>query len=80
MKTLTIHDRIVDALIARGAELVQHRTTKYTVLTRSGATFFFVGRAGALRAGRTIRLSRPVPSAFKAELLAGTNASTSKGD
>jgi hypothetical protein len=63
----------VDALIARGAELVQHRTTKYTVLTRSGVTFFFfVGRAGALRVGRTIRLSRPVPPTFKARLLAGT--------
>jgi hypothetical protein len=69
----TIHDRLVEALIARGFEVVSYVTRRYTVLTRSGVTFFFfVGRAGALRAGRTIRLSRPVPPTFKARLLAGT--------
>jgi hypothetical protein len=69
----TIHDRIVDALIARGAELVPYKTKRYTVLTQPGGgpRLYFVGRAGALRNGRTIRLSSPVTSAFKARLLAG---------
>jgi hypothetical protein len=76
----TIHDRLVDALIAHGAELVPHKTEKYTVLARSGVMFFFVGRNGALRLGRTITDSRSVPPAFKARLLAGATTFANKRD
>jgi hypothetical protein len=69
-----IHDRIVEALIARGFEVVSYVTRRYTVLAHPQLEprLYFVGRAGALRIGRSIKLSRPVPSAFKTRLLDGT--------
>jgi hypothetical protein len=71
----TIHDRLVAALIARGETLVPGRSSKYTVLTRTSREtgqkigFYFVGRAGALRVGRTATESIPVPAAVRARLL-----------
>jgi hypothetical protein len=71
----TIHDRLVAALTARGETLVPGRSTKYTVLTRTkrdtgeSLGFYFVGRAGALRVGRTVTESIPVPEAVRARLL-----------
>jgi hypothetical protein len=68
MKT-TIHDRLVAALVKRGAEVVPYMTERYTALswTSGGRTpFFFVSRDGSLRFGPTITESHPVPPAFKA--------------
>jgi hypothetical protein len=73
----TIHDRLVAALIARGESLVPKRSTKYTVLTRTrrdtgeSLGFYFVGRAGALRVGRTVTESIPVPATIRRRLLGG---------
>jgi hypothetical protein len=73
----TIHHRLVAALIARGESLVPKRSTKYTVLTRTrrdtgeSLGFYFVGRAGALRVGRTVTESIPVPETIKKRLLSG---------
>lgn len=68
----TIHDRLVAALKARGGSVVEDaRTTKYTVITREGgkAGFYYIGKAGALRAGRTVAESRPVAAVLRAQLL-----------
>jgi hypothetical protein len=70
----TIHDRLVEALIARGAERVPYKTKRYTVLAQPGGEprLYFVGRAGALRSGRSITNSRPETVAFRGELLAAS--------
>jgi hypothetical protein len=71
----TIYDRLVAALTARGETLVPGRSSKYTVLTRTSREtgqkigFYFVGRAGALRVGRSMTESIPVPAAVRARLL-----------
>jgi hypothetical protein len=76
MPKLTIHDRIVAALQHRGEIIVADaRSTRYTVLSRTRpgtgetAGYYFVGKAGALRAGRTVVDSRPVNAEFRAKLL-----------
>ena len=72
MQAKTIHDRLVAALTARGESVVEDaRTTKYTVVTREAgkAGFYYIGKAGALRAGRTVTESRPVAAALRARLL-----------
>jgi hypothetical protein len=71
----TIHDRLVAALTARSETRVPGRSSKYTVLTRTSHEtgqkigFYFVGRAGALRVGRTATESIPVTAAVRARLL-----------
>jgi hypothetical protein len=72
MAKTTMHDRLVAAFTARGESVVEDaRTTKYTVLTREGgkAGFYYIGKAGALRAGRTVAQSRPVAAILRAQLL-----------
>ena len=49
---MTLRDRIELALIAQG-ERVHTKTSKYLVLTRAKGGFYFVGKSGGLRAGRT---------------------------
>lgn len=72
MAKATIHDRLVTALLAQGERIVTDaRTTKYTVLTHKGgeAGFYYIGKAGALRTGRTVAASRPVTSTSRDRLL-----------
>lgn len=76
MARTTIHDRLVAALQHRGEAIIADaRSTRYTVLTRTRREtgeqvgFYFVGRAGALRASRTVGESRPVGADFRAKLL-----------
>lgn len=79
MVKATIHDRLIAALQSHGETIVSNaRSTRYTVLsrTRQGTSesvgFYFVGKAGALRAGRTVVDSRPVNAEFRAKLLGMT--------
>jgi hypothetical protein len=73
----TIHDRLVAALRARGETMVPGRSSRYTVFTRTCREtgqkigFYFVGRAGALRVGRTVTESIPVPATIRRRLLGG---------
>ena len=75
---MTLHDRFVTALIARGSQVVKRG--KYTSLTRNKRTsddkptFYFVGSAGAVRVGRSATRSIPVSDSFKAALLAAAPA------
>jgi hypothetical protein len=81
MKTLTIHDTLVAALVGRGAKLTPYATKRYTALawpSEGRPLFFFVGRNGSLRMGANVTDSIPVPPAFKARLLAGTTTFASK--
>lgn len=58
MPRRTIHDQLVDALVARGYRVATNsRTRRYTELVKEGHRSFFVGRSGALRAGRTVSKS-----------------------
>jgi hypothetical protein len=71
----TDHDRLVEALIALGAEAFGLWTQPYTKLTRPGGEpgFYFVGkRKGDLRVGEAIDKSRPAPRSFRAKLLAAS--------
>lgn len=74
MAKLTIQQRLVDALVAsgRGAP-VASRSRKYVTLKRPDGSFFYVGRAGALRFGKTVADSMAAPDEFKKRLLEETS-------
>lgn len=60
----TIREKLVAGLTKRGSQVVDNRSKKYVSLSVPGEPdhFYFVGKAGALRSGRTIAdsVSRPV--------------------
>lgn len=76
-----LQQRFAAALEARGETLVK-KTARYLVYTRTAALgspvsggrapkgFFYLGKAGSLRAGWTFAESRPVRPDLKAQLLA----------
>lgn len=68
---MTLHDRFVRALQARGSTKVEAYQGRYTKMTRPvrPGTFYFVGSAGALRFGPSASKSIPVSESAKAELL-----------
>jgi hypothetical protein len=67
---ITLQQRLVDALIATGrGTIVQSRSRKYVTLKRPDGTFFYVGKAGALRFGETVSDSMAAPDDFKRRLL-----------
>lgn len=67
-KYKTQQERLVEALKARGMREVGSRSSRYVVLTRDEISFYYVGKGGALRKGRTIASSFPMDH-MKAELL-----------
>ena len=53
MARITLQQRLVDAFVATGrGTIVESRSRKYITLTRPDGTFFYVGKAGALRFGK----------------------------
>lgn len=64
-------DRLCAALASRGLKEVTATTRKYRVFTgRTEGQFYFVGKAGALRRGRTVTDSVSLErTLFRAELL-----------
>jgi hypothetical protein len=66
----TLQQRLIEALIAtaRGT-LIESRSRKYVTLKRPDGSFYFVGRAGALRFGKTVSASIAAPEDFKRRLL-----------
>ena len=61
----TLQKRLIDALIATGrGTLVDSRSRKYVTLKRADGAFFYVGRNGALRYGRTVSASVAATDAF----------------
>ena len=70
----TLQQRLVDALIASGRGTpVTSRSRKYITLKRPDGGFYFVGKAGALRFGKTVSDSMAAPDEFKQRLLAETS-------
>ena len=66
----TLQQRLVDALVATGRGTpVTSRSRKYVTLKRPDGTFFYVGKAGALRFGKTVTGSVAAPDDFKRRLL-----------
>ena len=66
----TLQQRLVDALVTSGrGTIVPIRSRKYITLERPDASFFYVGKAGALRFGKTVADSMAAPAEFKKRLL-----------
>ena len=65
---MTIKEKLIAALKARGFKAVESRTRKYEVFKGDGDKLIFVGKAGALRIGKTVTDSIP-SERFKAMLL-----------
>ena len=66
----TLQQRLIDALVASGrGTLIESRSRKYVTLKRLDGSFFYVGKAGALRYGKTISASIAAPDDFKRRLL-----------
>jgi hypothetical protein len=62
----TLQQRLVDPIVATGrSALVPSRSRKYETLKRPDGSFFYVGRAGALRFGKTVTDSVVAPDDFK---------------
>ena len=72
----TLQQRLVEALIASGrGTVIESRSRKYITLKRPDGKFFYVGKAGALRFGKTVRppdliRGMAAPDDFKQRLLA----------
>jgi hypothetical protein len=70
----TIQQRLVDAIVASGrGTLIESRSRKYVTLKRPDGGFYFVGKAGALRFGKSVSDSMAAPDEFKQRLLAETS-------
>ncbi len=70
----TLQQRLVDAIVASGGgTLIESRSRKYITLKRPDGSFFYVGKAGALRFGKTVSDSMAAPDEFKQRLLAETS-------
>lgn len=66
---MSIRDRFIAALTARGETRVDYPSDKYVAFTRAQGGHFFVGKSGALRFGPTISGSMPVSARAKLDLL-----------
>lgn len=73
-KTRTLHDRLVDGLVAKGMEIdtmkISKRHTVLRELSRPGR-WYFVGKAGGLRGGTSATNSASLPG-LRDDLLRGT--------
>ena len=70
MPKRTLQQRLVDALVASGRGTpVASGSRKYVTLKRPDGDFYFVGKAGALRFGKTVTGSVAAPDDFKRRLL-----------
>ena len=73
MPKLTLQQRLVDALVVTGrGTIVQSQSRRYVTLERPDGSFFYVGKAGALRFGKTVSDSMTAPDDFKRRLLEET--------
>lgn len=74
MPKTTLQQRLVDALVATGrGTIVPSRSRRYVTLERPDGSFFYVGKAGALRYGKTASGSIAAPDDFKRRLLQETD-------
>lgn len=64
----TLREQFIAALLARGEKEVKKLTGRI-VFTRKEGGFFFIGKSGSLRYGRSVKYCIPVSNTFKALLL-----------
>ncbi len=64
----TLQERFIAALTAKGYKRVKE-THRYIVFCKDAEFYYYVGRSGSLRVGRTVAHSIPAPKSFKAALL-----------
>ena len=70
---MTLQQRLVDGLVASGRGTpVASGSRKYVTLKRPDGSFFYVGKAGALRFGKSVAGSAAAPDDFKRRLLEET--------
>jgi len=79
MKKKSLHDQLVDALLAKGEKILSDaKTLKYTIMTRTvknddtGAKYFFIGKNGAFRTGKNASSSYAFLPIIRDRLLART--------
>ena len=74
MPKIALQERlVVDALVTTGrGTIVPSRSRRYITLERPDGSFFYVGKAGALRFGKTVSGSIAAPDDFKRRLLQET--------
>lgn len=65
----TLQERYIAALTSLGAKVVPGKTRRYTTLARPLGGFYFVGKAGAVRRGDSVKASIPCSAPFKKSLL-----------
>jgi hypothetical protein len=71
MPKLTLQQRLVDAQVATGrGTIVPSRSRRYVTLQRPDGSYFYVGKAGALRFGKSVTDSVAAPDDFRRRLLA----------
>ncbi len=70
MTKKTFQERFIAALTAEGYErIISVRTHKYVVFRRDAEYYYYLGKSGSLRIGRTVATSIPCRNSFKAALL-----------
>lgn len=76
MAKTRLEDKFTEALMTRGHRYKGYtRNRRYQILTGDAPdTFYFIGRAGAVRIGRTVTESEACTQAFKDQLLADYDA------
>lgn len=68
MPKRTLMQKYIAGLVAKGEHVVKN-TPRYAVFTRNAGGYYYVGTAGAVRAGPTRANSRPCSTAFKQQLI-----------
>lgn len=64
----TLREKYIEALKLEGYKQIKE-THKYIVFQRSGDSYWYIGRSGSLRVGRTIATSVPVNEKAKSFFL-----------
>lgn len=70
MAAMTMQERYAERLAALGETEVPSKSRKYRTFTRRKGGFYFLGRNGAVRYGRSSSRSLAASDGFKALLLA----------
>ncbi len=69
---MTLRETVAKSLEALGEKRVTAKTEKFWVYTRSTGGFYFLGKNGAVRVGRTATDSIPLSEPVRRALLRGT--------
>lgn len=71
---MTLRDTVAKALEAQGEKRVEYRSDRYWVYTRLVGGFYFLGKNGAVRVGKTATDSIPLSENGRQVLLGNPGA------